>query len=174
MKRLTQLDERAFIWIVSHQYTQFGRKLPTWFRYISKSADGHLYPIVLLGLFYLDNNYGYLLIYTAIMAYALEVPIYLLLKHFFKRPRPCDLKFRIDTFIVPADKFSLPSGHTAAAFLMATLISFYYPSLAAFAFVWASLVGMSRIVLRVHYPSDVIIGACLGVCISALSIGVLH
>ena len=174
MKQITELDERAFMWIVSHQYTQLGKKLPNIFRLISKTADGYLYPFILLGMFLVDDTYGYLLVYTAFMAYALEVPIYLLLKHVFKRPRPCDIKFKLHTFVVPADKFSLPSGHTAAAFLMATLVSFYYPEIAIFAFIWATAVGISRIVLRVHYPSDVLIGAALGVSISLLSIGTLH
>ena len=170
MKAISLFDEKSFKWIVSRPCTQANQPLPVVLKWISKSADGYFYPLILGAMYYSENTYGYLLLYTAALAYAFEVPLYLFLKHFFKRPRPCDLKFKLDTFVTPADKFSLPSGHTAAAFLMATLISFYYPSLSALAFVWSSSVGLSRIVLRVHYPSDVVIGAAMGsaICLASL------
>lgn len=174
MEKIIRFDERAFKWIASLHCTQPGTRLPKLFKWISKSADGHLYPVLLLAMYIFDNTYGYLLLYTAVMAYAFELPIYLFLKQWFKRPRPKDLIRNLDTFVVPLDKFSLPSGHTTAAFLMASLISFFYPSFSIAAFTWASMVGMSRVVLRVHYPMDVVLGACLGVSVSLFSIQVLH
>lgn len=130
--------------------------------------------MLLLAMFWLDNTYGYLLLYTAFVAYALELPLYIFLKKWFKRPRPCDFLLNLEAFVQPVDKFSLPSGHTAAAFLMATLVSYFYPVAMPFIFTWASLVGLSRVVLRVHYPMDVVAGAMLGTAVSLLSIQVLH
>jgi membrane-associated phospholipid phosphatase len=60
---------------------------------------------------------------------------------------------------------SLPSGHASTAFAIATSVSMSYKKwyVVVPAFTWASLVGYSRIDLGVHYPSDVIIGAAVGV-----------
>jgi undecaprenyl-diphosphatase len=64
--------------------------------------------------------------------------------------------------------YSLPSGHTVAAFLAATIILAYFGwkwGLASY--VVAALIGISRIVLDVHYPSDVLAGAAIGVLLGA-------
>jgi membrane-associated phospholipid phosphatase len=59
---------------------------------------------------------------------------------------------------------SMPSGHTASAFNIATSITLFYPKwyVAFPAFTWASGVAYSRMYLGVHYPSDIIAGAILG------------
>ena len=174
MKRIAAIDERAFMWIASHHRTQPGRRLPKLFHSISKSADGHLYPVLLALMFFVDNTHGLLLFYTALVAYTLELPLYLMLRHIFKRPRPCNLIMYLEAFVVPGDKFSLPSGHTAAAFLMATIVGYLYPITIIPGFIWASAVGLSRIVLRVHFPIDVILGASLGATIALITIKVLE
>jgi undecaprenyl-diphosphatase len=64
---------------------------------------------------------------------------------------------------LPSDQFSFPSGHTAAAFAMATLVSFHFPILTLPVIIWALLVGFSRIYLGVHYPTDILAGIVIGV-----------
>ena len=95
---------------------------------------------------------------VALWAFALELPLYLLLKNALKRQRPAGLP----VFITPSDRYSLPSGHTAAAFLMATVLAASFPLWAPLLFVWAALVGASRLLLGVHYLSDLVAGALLG------------
>lgn len=173
MRRLAILDERVFQWIAALPSIQPEKRIPKLFFYISKTGDGYFYAPIAFLLYYLDTEHGSVFVFTAIMAYVLEIPIYLAMKHLFKRPRPCDYLHHLNALIIPSDKFSLPSGHTAAAFLMATVVSQFYPSLTAVAFIWASLIGASRLVLRVHFPLDVIIGATLGVFIAQVSISIL-
>ena len=93
-----------------------------------------------------------------LLAFAAELPLYLLLKNALKRQRPAGLP----VFITPSDRYSLPSGHTAAAFLMATVVAASFPLWAPLLFVWAALVGASRLLLGVHYLSDLVAGALLG------------
>jgi undecaprenyl-diphosphatase len=72
--------------------------------------------------------------------------------------------------IIPSDQFSFPSGHTSAAFVMATLIGYFFPLLILPAFAWAFLVGLSRIFLGVHYPTDILAGMAIGLFTALISI----
>lgn len=69
------------------------------------------------------------------------------------------------------DEYSFPSGHTTAAFSMAVTSSLFFPNIAILAIFLASCVGISRIYLGVHYPTDVLAGSFLG---STTSILVFH
>jgi undecaprenyl-diphosphatase len=68
---------------------------------------------------------------AGILAFALELTLYYILKKNIKRPRPFKKIHGIHCLIIPPDEFSFPSGHTAAAFLMATLVSMAFPILIA-------------------------------------------
>ncbi|WP_148135540.1 phosphatase PAP2 family protein [Candidatus Formimonas warabiya] len=58
--------------------------------------------------------------------------------------------------------YSFPSGHTAASFSLSAVVALYFPLLTPFVLPLAALIGISRIYLGLHYPSDVIMGALLG------------
>jgi undecaprenyl-diphosphatase len=63
---------------------------------------------------------------------------------------------------------SFPSGHTATSFACATVLSYYVPRLRAPLFVLAALIGLSRVYNAMHYPTDVLAGAVLGVATALL------
>jgi undecaprenyl-diphosphatase len=112
MKSLVQHDEALFQWVFNLTTNRDCR----WIKWLSKTGDGQLYLLLGVMLWWLEPQYGALFLYSGLLAYMLEIPIYLLLKNSLKRERPCYHISEVSAHIVPSDKFSLPSGHTAAAF----------------------------------------------------------
>ncbi|MDA0149680.1 phosphatase PAP2 family protein [Vibrio sp. LaRot3] len=139
-------------------------------RLVSKTGDGHLYAVLGGMAWWFDGDLGRLFLIAGMLAFALELPIYWLTKNLFKRRRPQELSSLIPSFITPSDRYSLPSGHTAAAFAMATLIAQFYPTFAVLSFVWAGLIALSRILLGVHFLTDVVLGALLGLACATASL----
>ncbi|WP_114766089.1 phosphatase PAP2 family protein [Vibrio rhodolitus] len=137
---------------------------------ISHTGDGHLYAVIGALAWWLGGEVGKLFLLLGLFAFTIELPIYWLSKNLFKRRRPQELTPLISSFITPSDRYSLPSGHTAAAFLMAVLISYCFPSLAGIAFVWATLIAFARILLGVHFLTDVILGALLGIACARVAL----
>jgi membrane-associated phospholipid phosphatase len=94
-------------------------------------------------------------------------------KHVIGRVRPNDLN-DASMFVGPNNPFtryplpldSMPSGHTTAAFAMAVMLTWRWPRLRWLWYLLAVGVAVSRVMLDWHFPSDVLIGAWLGVMVS--------
>jgi undecaprenyl-diphosphatase len=89
------------------------------------------------------------------------------------RPRPYQAHAGIERFAVPLDRFSFPSGHTLHAVAFTLVALTYYPALAGLLWPFTLLVALSRIVLGLHYPSDVLAGAALGAAVAIMSFRVV-
>ena len=140
---------------------------------VSHTGDGPLYAIIVIAVLFSRPAGGVEFLVAGLIAVAIELPIYFFLKRQVRRARPKDDKGWIRTRSGPLDQFSFPSGHTAAACLSATLLATFFPFFAPWAFAWAALVGMSRLLLMVHFPSDILAGATLGVVAATLSLSLL-
>lgn len=143
------------------------------FKILSHSGDGYLYVLLGISLYLFKSADSIQFVATGLVAFALEFPCFLALKALIKRERPYEHLVGCSFAVTPSDKFSMPSGHTAAAFLMASLIASFYPTFTLLVYGWASLIGASRVILGVHYPTDVVAGAALGWSCTALSISLL-
>lgn len=159
LHKLTSYDVLAFYWCRS--FTQMPR-LAVISRMISRLGDGGFYLTLGISLTLFEASDGQTFLQTGLIAFAIELPLYWVLKNTIKRDRPCYRFDNFDAFIVPSDTFSFPSGHAAAAFVFATIFSHFYPSMTELSYGVAVLIGLSRVMLGVHYPTDIAAGAVLG------------
>ena len=90
------------------------------------------------------------------------VAVNLIIKPLVGRERPCDVTVPEDMLLACLSDHSFPSGHTAAAFAAAFALFLCHKRAGSAALILAVLMGFSRLYLFVHFPSDVIAGALLG------------
>jgi undecaprenyl-diphosphatase len=98
----------------------------------------------------------------------LGVLMYALLKRVFVRERPFITHAAIDRGAAPLDRYSFPSGHTLHAVSFTWQACTHFPELAWVLVPLAALIASSRVVLGLHYPSDVLAGAAIGAALAEL------
>lgn len=89
----------------------------------------------------------------------------LLLKNLVARARPCHLNTAVELLISEPTDYSFPSGHTMSSFAAAVILYRADKKLGIPALILAFLIAFSRLYLYVHFPSDVIAGAVIGIAI---------
>ncbi|AAM25640.1 MAG: Membrane-associated phospholipid phosphatase [Caldanaerobacter subterraneus] len=92
-----------------------------------------------------------------------------LLKRKYTRPRPYMVLANANTFRQLLKDYSFPSGHATASFSLAMTFSIFFPNLAIIFVSLAVLVGLSRIYMGLHYPSDVLMGSTIGIAFAYLT-----
>jgi undecaprenyl-diphosphatase len=100
----------------------------------------------------------------------LGLVVYKVLKRAFVRERPFITHAAIDPAMPPLDRYSFPSGHTLHAVSFALQASMHFPQLAWVLIPLALMIAASRVVLGLHYPTDVLAGAVLGASLGALGL----
>jgi undecaprenyl-diphosphatase len=98
------------------------------------------------------------------------VAIYKYLKARLVRQRPYIALSTITLGTAPLDVYSFPSGHTLHAVSFSLVVLSYYPQLAWLVIPFSTLVAMSRVVLGLHYPTDVLAGALIGAALAYVSL----
>jgi undecaprenyl-diphosphatase len=136
---------------------------------VSRLGDGWLWLGVALLLLLADGAGALIAIGEMALAAALGLPLYKLLKRGTARPRPCAAAGSGLRALVPAlDTHSFPSGHTLHAVAFTLVLLAHYPALAWALVPFTLLVALSRVVLGLHYPSDVLAGSVLGTVLGLL------
>lgn len=174
MKLLDSLydyDSRMLLWCTHSRHYKLLTALA---KTISKTGDGYLQVLLPAALFFLDEHQGQQFFFVVLLAFSIQLPIYWVLKNSLKRRRPPEVIPCFKSPITASDKFSFPSGHSAAAFLLANLTALFYGIVAWPLYIWATVVALSRVVLGVHFPTDILAGITLGtiVAVNVLPIAV--
>lgn len=166
---MSSLDTILFGWLNSWAGVN-----PWWDTLIIFRAGYLLYIIVAaLSLFaifsylpkfrYLFKRNAELFLLAAISAAFARYGLTFFIRFFYNRPRPFETLEGVRQLIPHAIGGSFPSGHAAAAFAIATTVFFYYPKTSILFFLAAVMIGIGRISAGVHWPSDVLGGAIIGV-----------
>lgn len=143
------------------------------FRSVSWLGDGLFWYALMLGLLLAHGKNAGLAVLHMIVAGLVCTSIYRALKKGTLRPRPYEVHAHIAAGAVPLDRFSFPSGHTLHAAAFSIVASAYFPGLAPMLAAATLVTALSRVVLGLHYPSDVLAGGGLGaaVALASLSLG---
>jgi undecaprenyl-diphosphatase len=132
------------------------------FRAISWLGDGWIWYALLLALPLVYGTAGVVAMLHAIVTGALGVGLYKLIKNHAVRERPFITHSAIECASAPLDRYSFPSGHTLHAVCFTLLTTSYFPEWAAALGALTLLIALSRVILGLHYPTDVAAGALLG------------
>jgi undecaprenyl-diphosphatase len=149
-------------------------RAPRWFRAwmiaATRMGDGWVWYGLGIMLLVYGGPQRYSAVCAAGAAAIAGILVFKALKRLSRRPRPCQVEPHCWSKTLPPDHFSFPSGHTMTAFSIALVVSFFYPSLEGALFFLALSIAVSRIVLGMHYLSDVLAGTVLGVVLGCVSI----
>jgi undecaprenyl-diphosphatase len=166
MNKLQQLDLNLCI---SCNRISSYRFVSHFFSFISRLGDGVFWYSLMLVLPLVYGIQGLLISFHMISAAIPALMIYKFLKKKTLRPRPCAVSTVVKQQTHTLDQFSFPSGHTLHAVSFTLIVSGHLPFAIWILSPFAILVAVSRPVLGLHYPSDVLAGATIGATIAALS-----
>ena len=137
---------------------------------ISRLGDGAFWYALMAGLVLVDGWRGLDASAHLAATGVVALILYRKLKRWTKRPRPCAADGRIQAWIAPLDEFSFPSGHTLHAVSFTVVALAHYPVLAWLLLPFTACVAISRVVLGLHYPSDVLAATGIGTALASLSL----
>lgn len=139
---------------------------PRWVRLLmvaaSRAGDGWLWYALGLLIFFSGGPSRLPALAAAGLASGTGLGIYAELKRVTGRKRPCVIEPHCWARLLPPDAYSFPSGHTIAAFAIASSVCLFYPSLTLGLISCALLIAFSRIILGMHFLSDVLAGMLIG------------
>lgn len=146
------------------------RAVGVFFGAISRLGDGVLWYALMLVFAALGGTRGVQAALHMLATGAVALALYRALKRWTRRPRPFRACDGVVAHVPPLDEFSFPSGHTLHAVSFSIVALAYFPALAALLLPFTALIAASRVVLGLHYPSDVLAASVLGIGLGGLSL----
>lgn len=140
-------------------------------RAASRLGDGVFWYVLMGTILVADGSAAAGPVLRMVLVGTLGLLLYKWLKKRTSRPRPYQVRAAIRLGADPLDQFSFPSGHTLHAVAFSVLMTAYQPGLGWLVWPFALLVASSRVVLGLHYPTDVLAGAAIGATLAALALG---
>lgn len=146
--------------------------LRRFFALVSRLGDGWFWACMAAVCVMLSGTAALPFVMQAALTAAVGILVYRLLKGRLNRERPFIANGQILCGTPPLDRYSFPSGHTLHAVSFTILFTHFEPLLLLVAAPFAALVALSRVILGLHYPSDVLVGAALGASLALLSLSI--
>ncbi len=149
-------------------------RAPRWIRYwmlaATRLGDGWIWYSTAILLLIFGGPQRFAAVASAGLAAVVGVFVFKALKRLSQRPRPCQIEPHCWSKVLPPDRFSFPSGHTMTASSIALVLTYFYPGLEVPLIFLAISIALSRIVLGMHFLSDVLAGIILGVALGCCSL----
>jgi undecaprenyl-diphosphatase len=137
-----------------------------WMLCATRGGDGWLWYAMGIVILLTGGGRRFAAVGTAGLAAGLGIATFLRLKKATGRKRPCAIEPHCWATLLPPDQFSFPSGHTITAFAVSVTLSRAYPELATGLLFCAVSIAASRILLGMHFLSDVLAGAAIGTAVA--------
>jgi undecaprenyl-diphosphatase len=138
------------------------RWLRVWMLSATRLGDGWIWYSLGIAVLLFGGADRYTAFAAAATAEAAAVALFRIVKNASKRKRPCQMEVHCWANVLPPDQFSFPSGHAMSAFAIAIPLSIFYPELQAPLLILSFSIAVSRVVLGMHFVSDVVAGSMLG------------
>nr|WP_245156886.1 phosphatase PAP2 family protein [Lysobacter arenosi] len=147
-----------------------GGRSRSYFALVSRLGDGVFWYALMAALIVVDGLDGLAASAHLAATGVIALTLYKLLKRWTRRPRPFASDQRIHAWVAPLDEFSFPSGHTLHAVAFSLVAMAHYPMLAWLLVPFTASVAASRVVLGLHYPSDVLAATAIGTSLAGFSL----
>jgi len=145
-----------------------------WMVFASRGGDGWLWSAVGLVLLLFGGQERFAALQAGFVSVGAGQLTFFVLKRLIGRERPCATEPHCWASLLPPDRFSFPSGHTITAFAITFSLGLYYPALLVGLIFCALSVASSRVILGLHYLSDVLAGIAIGSAIGVAAYLSLH
>lgn len=163
--RILDLDLKGCLYLNHFSHRQH---IALFFKVISRLGDGVFWLLMLFTVWIMQGIQYSLEILYLLLGSLLGTGLYKILKTKTTRPRPYQVHQVILLGERPLDHFSFPSGHTLHAVMGTVVFGYIQPILLLLMLPFTVLVALSRMVLGLHYPTDVIVGASIGACVATV------
>jgi undecaprenyl-diphosphatase len=143
------------------------RGIRLYFKAVSRLGDGVFWYAMMAALALFGGEAGRLAAAHLAVVGGVAALLYRRMKGHFRRPRPCHRDPAVQAWVAPLDEFSFPSGHTLHAVSFTVVALAHFPAFAAWLLPFTASVAASRVILGVHYPSDVLAATAIGLALGS-------